>query len=401
MDALERLLNERFDLEQVHNVDSIEPAVCCMEELGNPQDSFYSFHVAGTNGKGSTCTFLARALEAAGLDVGLFIHPPLTDYRERFRINGELIDRDRLLEIAERVADAGEPSSYEFSTGIAFQYFAEEAVDVAVIETGMGGRLDATNTIDADVNVITPIGRDHSDVLGETIEEIAGEKAAIIDEGSQVVSNAGEAADSVVRSYASRRDAVYHEPQKVVDLQGEGLFLDALYGDEIIETQIVALYQEDNINTAIRALQVSAFDVSDAAITSALRDFSLDGRMQELSKSPRVLADGAHNASGMEVSCDAIDRLDQENVAVFGVMEDKEYEIMLERLHASVDAIVLTEPSPDRAADPNELVNLCSIPVSVVPEPLKALDQAKKDTDGSVFVTGSLYLIGDLIEGHV
>ena len=399
MDELEARLHDRFDLEQINDVESIEPAERCMANLGDPQQDFYSFHVAGTNGKGSTCTFLARSLEAAGFDVGLYIHPHLRVYRERFRINGEMIAEDRLLEIAEQVAEAGEPSSYEFSTGIAFEWFSQEDVDVAVIETGMGGRLDATNTMEADVDIITTIGMDHSEVLGDTREEIAGEKAAIIDPGAEVVSHVSEDVDHVIRQYADDRGARYHRAGDHVSLTGEGLFLDAVYRGETVPTQIVAPYQEANINTAITALSVSDLDVGDEAIRMALERFKLQARMQQLAEDPLTLADGAHNPDGMAVACDAIDRLDTDVTAVFGVMEDKEYSAMLDRLEDSIDTLILTEPSKDRAAEPGAIQEYTSMDAEVVSDPGEAVATAQAMVDdGVVFVTGSLYLIGDLLE---
>lgn len=399
MDEIEQALNDTFDLEQIHDVDSIEPARACMDALGNPQQEYYSFHVAGTNGKGSTCTFLARALEQAGYTVGLYIHPHLTDYRERFRINGEPIGRDRLFELAEVVAEAGEPSSYEFSTGIAFRWFAEEDVDVAVIETGLGGRLDATNTMTADVDIITPIGMDHSEILGDSIEEIAAEKAAIIDEGAAVVTSTEGTAASVVKDYADRRNASYHRPADMLQLEEDGLFYDAIIDGDRFETQIVAPYQQENINTAIRALQVADLAVSETAIKQAIEIFAPRARMQQIETDPMVLVDGAHNRKGMEAACDAFKRIDKPITAVFGVMKDKDHGAMLERLSDVVDKLILTEPSPEKAASPEHVAKDYDGSVVVEHEPDEALRRARSENDGGVIVvTGSLYLIGDLFD---
>ncbi len=289
------------------------------DALGNPEKNFKSIHVAGTNGKGSVSTALAAVLQAAGYKTGLHTSPHLVDFRERIRINGELCTESFVVDFTARIApliEEIEPSFFEISVAMAFEWFARQEVDVAVIEVGLGGRLDSTNIITPLLSVITNIGLDHTDLLGNTLALIAGEKAGIIKAGVPVVIGTKQvetepvfrekaldenseiffAADNwkVERVGPSASGCQY----EIQSAGGESFsFISDLCGD----------YQEENVATVLTALTVlqeqNLFEISSASILSGLAQVTktgLRGRYEKLQKEPLMIADVAHNADGLK-----------------------------------------------------------------------------------------------------
>ncbi|MDY6770497.1 MAG: Mur ligase family protein [Candidatus Nanohaloarchaea archaeon] len=394
---LQHFLKQRHNLESVTSVDSIQPAVETMDAIGNPQDNFPAFHVAGTNGKGSTCTFIARVLEQAGYTVGLYTGPTARGYLYEFQIDGEPIPEQTFLDLADEIDAVADPSMYEMTTAIAFLHFSRQDIDVAVIETGIGGRLDASNVLSAENCVITPIAKDHTELLGDTRESIAAEKAAIIDEGANVVTNV---ADDVMHVFHDRIDEVgaTHVPlREPVNLEHEGLRQTAAYRGERLQTQLLAGYQEENINTALTALDAADFTYTRDDVRETLRTFTYPGRMELAAENPDTVLDGAHNPAGIEAQLATIESFDRDIIAVFSVMGDKKWEEMLEKLSPAVDELILTEASKDRAASPEELAESFE-DASIIEEPAAAVHAARQRAgeNSIVLVTGSLYLCRDV-----
>ena len=293
-----------------------------MELLGHPEKGLRCIHVAGTNGKGSTSHLLASVLQEAGYKVGLHTSPHLKDLRERFRINGEMIPQSTVVRFVAENRNAFEPvkaSFFEWGVGLALWWFREEKVDIAVIETGMGGRLDSTNVITPEVCVITNIGWDHMDFLGKTLEQIAKEKAGIIKDGVPVV--IGEANEEVAAVFRVKANSL-NAPITFVDQEAALPYPSALLGG----------HQEKNARTtlvALEQLERKGWSVSREAIQHGLqkvvRNTGFLGRWQVLSTHPLVIADVAHNVDGMRVVKKMLTETPYSNLhMVFGIVNDKD-----------------------------------------------------------------------------
>ncbi|MGB2225616.1 MAG: bifunctional folylpolyglutamate synthase/dihydrofolate synthase, partial [Polaribacter sp.] len=265
------------------------------EALGNPEQKFKSVHVAGTNGKGSTSHMIASILQAAGYKVGLYTSPHLKSFTERIRINGNEIPEDYVVSFILKHKNFLEKqglSFFEMTVGLAFDYFASAQVEIAVIEVGLGGRLDSTNIIRPEVSVITNIGWDHMDMLGDTLPKIAFEKAGIIKPNIPVV--IGERQDEV--------ESVFLEKAK--DCNSEISF--ASDSEFEYQTDLLGDYQQKNTKTAVKAIQkLEAFDISEEHISNGLQNMvantNLKGRWQILNLEPKVICDTAHNREGLEM----------------------------------------------------------------------------------------------------
>ena len=292
--------------------------VILAHHLGNPHHHFKSIHVAGTNGKGSTSSMIASILQEAGYRVGLYTSPHLKDFRERIQINGKPASKQFVIQFIKRnraFFEAHSLSFFEMTVGMAFDYFAKKKVDIAVIEVGLGGRLDSTNIITPEVSVITNIGLDHTQFLGETLPEIATEKAGIIKEGIPVV--IGEFHDEtfpVFESIAKERNAPLH----LVDS-----------ASVTYKTDLLGLYQQLNAKTAVAAVsQLKGFIINGTHISKGLqkvvKNTGLLGRWQVLQETPKVICDTAHNREGLTL---VMEQLGKETYRalhiVLGVVKDK------------------------------------------------------------------------------
>lgn len=392
-------------------------------ELGSPHEAFPAIHIAGTNGKGSTAAMTEAILRAAGCRTGLYTSPHLLSITERMRVDGEPIPQDQFARLATQVRMAGErlveqgllpapPTFFEQVTAIGYLWFAGQRVDLAVLEVGMGGRLDATNICRPVVTAITPVGLDHQQYLGETIAAIAGEKAGIIKAGIPVVVAPQEPpARAVIMARAVECDAPVIEGQvtaelvrRTVDLRqwvefqcGLGSF-DAclsLRGD----------HQRVNAATAvavIEALVSRGWTVGTDAITSGLEQTFWPGRL-DLRSGPAgrpLLIDGAHNQAGAAVLRDFLVSYcaDRPLTLIFGAMRDKDVAEMTSRLFPIFKTIVLTGIDNPRALDPAEISTAAN--VERAPDIAAALELAAPLTPrtGLIVVAGSLYLVGEVLE---
>jgi dihydrofolate synthase/folylpolyglutamate synthase len=288
------------------------------EKLGQPERSFKSIHVAGTNGKGSTSHMLAAVLQSAGFKTGLFTSPHIHDFRERIRINGEMIPEAAVIEFVERIFPLEiEPSFFEITAAMAFDHFAAEQVDIAVIETGLGGRLDSTNILSPILSVITNIGMDHMDLLGDSLEKIASEKAGIIKKNTPVV--IGEtiaetesvflnkaAAESAPLSLSDEHFKVkageYHFPKRWFSVLDKHSASEKKYA-----LDLPGLYQEKNLATVLTALQQLrnlGLNISETAVEKGLSHVKtltgIKGRWEQISKHPDIILDAGHNRDGIK-----------------------------------------------------------------------------------------------------
>jgi dihydrofolate synthase/folylpolyglutamate synthase len=297
------------------------------EHLDNPHQQFKSIHVAGTNGKGSTSHMLASILQEAGYKVGLYTSPHLKDFRERIKVNGNLICKNCVINFVKRnqsFLEQQKLSFFEMTVGLAFEYFMKQQVDIAVVEVGLGGRLDSTNIITPEVSVITNIGYDHTQMLGETLAEIAFEKAGIIKENVPVV--IGEKQKEVLDIFIAQAD----EKKASLTVAEDEVF-------EIYKTDLQGLYQQKNIKTAIQTINVlkeKGFAISDKNIVEGLqkvvKNTELLGRWQILQDKPKIICDTAHNKEGLGHVLKQLEKEHYENLhIVLGVVNDKNLETIL------------------------------------------------------------------------
>jgi dihydrofolate synthase/folylpolyglutamate synthase len=394
--------------------------------LGGPQERFRSVHVAGTNGKGSTAAFLASILRAAGYRVGLYTSPHLIDFTERIRVNGEPVSRGRVVELAARVRQAAAglqapdgsgpvmPTFFEVTTAMAFAHFAENGVELAVVEAGMGGRLDSTNVITPLVSVITNIDLEHTEFLGQTIEAIASEKAGIIKQGIPVVTGAVQPeAVAVLEREAARQGAPLHRlpehlgPERV-RTGAETLFdyrgIDASYRD--LRTGMIGKHQAGNASLAIAAVEClrrARVDVPEAALRDGIGRTAWEGRLERMAERPAIYLDGAHNPASAAVLAEALRELKagyRRLVLVIGILKDKDHRGILERLLPLADRVVATRPAYDRAMTADALaaeVRRVHGDVAAAATVADALARAREDAGENdlIVVTGSLYTVGD------
>lgn len=404
----------------------------CLNLLGNPEKSFRAVHVAGTNGKGSVCAFLASALEESGKKTGLFTSPHLVRINERIVTDGSPVSDGDFAHIYEKVANAlsclperGEalPSYFEFLFLMACVCFAERGVDTAVIETGLGGRLDATNSLSSpDISVITRIAYDHMQYLGNTLGEIAGEKAGIIKAGVPVVcAGCSEEALAPVLKRAGEMNApVYvlrREDCRLTGFDTGRIDFDTSFsfgGHHAFTIAANAPWQAENAALSVLALKVLKErerefygDISYENVSSGLLKMRWPGRMEEIS--PGIFIDGAHNTDGIRGFTEAVRavlaaRRETEPVLVFSAVRDKDLRGMIGLLVREVSwkRIILTEIRGGRkteAAALRKLFGEAGRPDAyVMPALSSAIEEAERQRSGSIFICGSLYLAGEAEE---
>lgn len=374
--------------------------------LGNPQRCFKSIHVAGTNGKGSVSSMIASVLMGLGYRVGLYTSPHLVDFRERIRVDGEMISQEKVLgflDKSEQFIRENSPSFFEITTALAFEHFAQCNVDYAVIECGLGGRLDSTNIITPDLSVITSIGLDHTDILGNTEEKIAFEKGGIIKDGVPVV--VGDVSDcvaKVLRGIAQER----HSPISFVEEKFE--FPDVNLENVLAQMDLKGWYQRGNLQTVIKALDLLlGFNPSMLeSISCAAARCGLRGRWEILSERPLVVCDIAHNPHGMapvmeQLKRESESRSDGKLFMVFGVMADKDLESVSGFLPRR-GYFYFTQADSPRAMDCEELRNrLCSLGFEGESE--KSIQNAVKkclsqvDENDVVYIGGSSYVVAEAL----
>lgn len=299
-----------------------------LNKLGNPQNDFKAVHIAGTNGKGSVCAMITSIFSEAGMRVGSFTSPYIVDFRERIQINGEHIPQSDLVNLAQMVKDTNIPlTEFEFITAVGFLWFSRQKIDIAVVETGLGGRLDATNTLPSPlVSVITKIGLDHTAVLGDTIEQIATEKCGIIKQGKAVTVNTQpQEALKVIKQHAP--EVIVPEKANITsaDIFGNRF----LYKRQKYETTLGGSFQIENALAAIETVKNCGLGIPQSAISLGLKNAFIPARTQVVSFKPLIVLDGAHNPDGAKALSEIMS--DYNNVtAIIGVMQDKNYEQLLE-----------------------------------------------------------------------
>jgi len=388
-----------------------------LSRLGGPQQRYRTLHVAGTNGKGSTAAMVAAMLRAAGWRVGLYTSPHLVDFRERICVDGLPIAEDAVAELTGRlryVQSSLSPTFFEFTTALALQHFADTAVDVAVVEVGMGGRFDATNVIVPLVSAITNIALDHQEFLGSSVESIAFEKAGIIKARVPVVTGrlCPEAARVIEQVAGERMAPVYPlnsafvaTGQTADDFQYDGI--QTSYRN--LSCPLLGAHQLDNAACALAMVELAAargLPVSEHAVRSGLAAVSWEGRLEFVERHPAVLLDGAHNPAAARVveafvSSYRACHPDCRVILVLGMMRDKDRKEFVRILLPVAHEVVLTQAQVPRAASVEELgssLEAGEVPVHPVPLPADALALARRlaSSQDLICVTGSLMLVGEV-----
>lgn len=391
------------------------------DHLENPEKELQCIHIAGTNGKGSLAAMTSSILTAAGYKTGLTISPYVVDFRERFQIDGEMIPPRTLANLTEKVLDAidaiegegGEkPVEFEAVTALAFLWFAREKCDLVVLETGLGGRCDATNVVPHKlVAAITKIGYDHMEVLGDTLDKIAAEKAGIIKEGTVVVNYPDQPAEAMgpILTAAAEAHTSIITPDKddLTLLRGKRLENRIDYGGYRAALGLPGTHQANHaamaVEIALALWREFGYDISDDAILQGLADARMPARIEVLRRHPLLLLDGCHNPDGAKMLAATLTRADfEENlVGVLGVLADKDYKDMLSDLGPCFAKVYTVTPNCPRALSAEELQKEARFHTDaeaadgVADAIRKAVDYADENNLAGVVVCGSLYLAAE------
>ena len=385
-----------------------------LNALGDPQNNFYSIHVAGTNGKGSVAAALSSILQQSGYRVGLYTSPHLVRFNERICINNRQISNDAVVKSYQAVQKAHlgnrTPTFFELTTAMAFYEFARRRVDWAVIETGMGGRLDATNVIDPVISIITNVSMEHRAYLGNTLARIAREKAGIIKQATPVVTAIKQRqAKSVIQRIAGKKSAPLYMLGKNFKVRRQPAGGFSYYGIENtwhdMHTALQGHYQVENAALAIAACELlnkNHTSISQQSIRDGLTKTSWPGRLEIVSEHPMIILDGAHNLmAARELAKFLGNNLAQRSITlVVGILDDKPYQSMLKSLLPVCSRVIVTRAKTGRALDPLRLFETAKKTLSdvrIVSDVAQAFAQAVAEADFNdvICIAGSLYVVGE------
>jgi len=405
---------------------NLERVMGLLDELGNPEKKIKIIHIAGSKGKGSTAIILESVLRTAGYKTGLFTSPHLMDFRERIRLNGELVPKKMVADIIEKIIPAAEkvhenpklgPLTYfEILTAIGFSAFHKHGADITILETGLGGRYDATNVCDPLVSVLTPVSLDHTDILGETITEIAGEKSMIIKEGRPAV--IAPQTDEAAKVFADRckqagSEEIHSEKQYSWKMESETVdeLVFSLKGKrdlQNISTPLVGEHQMINAASAVTALDTISemgFEISDDHVRNGLKTVVWPARFERIRQSPDLVLDGAHNASSAGYLRDILKRVypDKNIITVLGLGGDKDVEGFCKELGPAINTVIITHSKAMKAVEAKRIMDAFSdfdldfIEADSVDMAMDKASEIAKDKD-VILVTGSFYVISETLE---
>lgn len=389
--------------------------ICKM--LGNPQNNYHIIHVGGTNGKGSVCKYVSSVLSYAGYTTGVYTSPHIQRFSERFVIDCDEISEIEIILLVEKLKPIVEemqtngnmPTFFEITTAMAFEYFYNKKVDYALIEVGLGGRFDATNIVKSMVSVITNVTLEHQDRLGDTVEEIAFEKAGIIKENIPVITGAEKNALEIVKKIASEKNS----PLTVVDkkmwgkkdggVDWQSFTIHGNLKDYVVKTHLPGVFQGENLALSlmcIEALELKGVYITEDNIKEGIENTTNPGRMEIVSFEPVILLDGAHNIAGMQMLKDSIEKdfVYEKLILVIGILSDKNVKEIIDIIDPISDTTIVTKPKNNRASDPEKLKDfLKSKPVTVKDSVSEAVEYAKKIANKKdiIVITGSLFTVGE------
>jgi dihydrofolate synthase/folylpolyglutamate synthase len=396
----------------------LDNTIKLLSELKNPHNSFKSIHVAGTNGKGSVSNFLAAIFQQAGYKTGLYTSPHLVDFGERIRIDGKMIDENYVIEFIESNMPAIEkiqPSFFELTMSMAFNYFADNQVDIAIIEVGLGGRLDSTNIITPELSVITNIDYDHVEFLGNTLEKIAFEKAGIIKPGIPVVIGEylPETKPVFIEKAKNENSELFfaEDISKTIYLENENSKLKFQNNEEIFISELSGQYQLKNLNTVLTAIKIinkkNIFNISSQAIHSGIENCckitGLRGRWEKISSNPDIIVDTGHNEAGIRAVIQMISSQKFENLhIIIGMVNDKDTDSILKHFPDNAE-YYFTNAQSARSLSANTLKNkaesykLEGKVFNTVNDAILSAKSKAKEND-LIIITGSNYVAGEALE---
>lgn len=398
-------MNYSETLNYIHSLGNFSMAAgldritAVLEKMSNPQNEFPAIHIAGTNGKGSTAKMLAEVFKTAGYKTGFFTSPFIIEFRERIQINGEYISESDLVRLTLKIKETKiKLTEFEFITAVAFLYFKEQNVDIAIIETGLGGRFDATNTLgNVLTSVITKIGLDHTAVLGDTIEQITNEKCGIIKSAPVVsVVNQDQKALSEIKKHTKDLTVPNLSELKVLksDLSGN----EFLYKGKRYKTSLLGYFQIENALTVIETLLMCGIEINYDLVAKGIENARFPARMESFLDG-KVLLDGAHNPDGATALLKEIIKVKKPITAIIGMMRDKDFKNVLELTLKEFDKVITVKAADmPRAIDGDELRSVAEEfcdNVVAAKDYRDALNLALKENN-TVFIFGSLYLAASI-----
>jgi len=414
-----KTINYLFGLQRFGWKLDLERITVLLERLGNPERTFKSVHIAGTNGKGSTAALLASILTQAGLRTGLFTSPHLVVPEERIAIDGRQISSEELLDLIalmRKDIDDCNATFFEAITAIAFYYFSKQKVELAVVEVGLGGRFDATNTLAPLVTIITDLAVDHQEHLGSSIERIAFEKAGILKKDVPCFTSVNNVDIlNVLKQEAEKKFAVLETAQDNaqvtnVELSETVTKFDLKTCNTVYKELHMPLLGAHQIRNAVLAILASEkigsknLVIDKSAIYSGLKKVNWPGRLQKIGKEPTVLLDVAHNPAALRFSLETISQLFnyERLILLAGVLEDKDYFTMVRIIQEFADTVITVTPLAERALQADELIkelNKYNITNINGKTPVSGLDIAYKTADNNdlIFITGSHYTVGEIL----
>lgn len=371
--------------------------------VGNPQNDLAFIHIAGTNGKGSTAAFLREILKEAGIRAGMFTSPHLIDFTERIQVDGRQIPGEDAARLGEMLLNLDldvHPTMFDYCLAMALLYFREQGCRIVILETGLGGRLDSTNVISAPlVSVITKIGYDHTEVLGNTLDQIAAEKAGILKPNTFMVSESQQQpAEKVLKDYCSKLGISYQfveaEKIKAVDqgfsYEGKGSYPMRMLGMHQRENAMAAVF-------AAEALRIYGFEITDAQISQGIENATWNGRMELISQEPYLLIDGAHNGHGVHALAESLKELypDEKFHFIMGVLADKDYKQMVKEILPLAESVTTVTPDSGRALQGETLAEYIRS-FGIFAENTEQMQEAFLQIRDKTVAFGSLYFIGEI-----
>ena len=371
--------------------------------VGDPQNNLAFIHIAGTNGKGSTAAFLREILKEAGIRAGMFTSPHLIDFTERIQVDGRQIPREDAARLGEMLLNLDldvHPTMFDYCLAMALLYFREQGCRLVILETGLGGRLDSTNVISAPlVSVITKIGYDHTEVLGDTLDQIAAEKAGILKPNTFMVSESQQQpAEKVLKDCCSKLGISYQfveaEKIKAVDhgfsYEGKGRY----------RMRMLGMHQRENAMAAVftaEALRIYGFEITDAQISQGIENATWNGRMELISQEPYLLIDGAHNGHGVHALAESLKELypDEKFHFIMGVLADKDYKQMVKEILPLAESVTTVTPDSGRALQGETLAEYIRS-FGIFAENTEQMQEAFLQIRDKTVAFGSLYFIGEI-----
>ena len=405
-------LEKLFSLHQFGIKLGLESTLQLLESIGNPQRNLKTFHIAGSNGKGSTASFIASILMEAGYRVGLYTSPHFVKFNERIRINGKMIEDTYVAKFVTGLEDyieKNKPTFFEITTALAFQYFFEQKVDYAVIETGLGGRLDATNVINPIASIITSISLEHTQHLGDTLEKIAFEKAGIIKQNSKIfVGKMADEPEKIIRNKAKELNCDYNMINDFTGIEGDRLIVELQKKSfSIYFTPLRGAHQLYNSALAVKTISHS-LNMEDGLIFSkgiknVTENSGIQGRYEIICEKPRIIFDSAHNPEGVKSFIEEFSKESnnyQERYLLFGAMKDKSISEMLKILGPYFSRILVTKIDIERSANEEELETAAKSAgkqITIVQNGSKLVqDFFNEGREKCLVVLGSMYLLGEI-----